>query len=73
MKKWFISVTAAFSQLLNATTGGNRDQSFSSRSWEAKTVGRPWGPLSVAFVDLLFGTGHCEGAFNSDNERTYDK
>lgn len=72
MREWFISVTAAWSQFWNAFWGGNRDQSFSSRSWEAKTVGKWWGKYSVIVVDFMFGTGHCEGAYLSDDERTYD-
>jgi len=71
MRSWFISITAAWSQGWNAFLGGNRDQSFSSRSWEAKVTGKWWGGWSVRFVDLLFGKGHCEGAFDSDDERTY--
>lgn len=71
MGAWFTSVTAAWSQFWNAFWGGNRDQSYSSRSWEAKVTGRWWGPYSVRLIDLLFGKGHCEGAFNSDDERTY--
>lgn len=71
MRAWFVAVTAAWSQFWNCFWGGNRDQSFSSRSWEASLRGRRWGRISVRIVDCLFGAGHCEGAYNSDDERTY--
>lgn len=72
MRPWFINVTAAFSQFWNAFWGGNRDQSFSSRSYEARLTGRPWGRVAVPVIDLLFGPGHCSGAYHSDTERTYN-
>ena len=72
MRRWFISVTAAWSQFWNAVWGGNRDQSVSSRSWEAKITGRWWGRYSVAFVDFWFGKGHCYLAYISDDERSYE-
>ena len=62
-------------QSLNMLLGGDQDQSFSSRSYEAMLVGRPWGRLAVTLIDALFypiaGRGHCAGAYASDTERTY--
>lgn len=69
--RWFLNMASAFSQFWNAFWGGDRDQTFSSRSWEAKQAGKWYGRYAVAFVDLLFGKGHCEAAYQSDDERTY--
>ena len=71
MTRWFVSVTAPWSQLWNAFWGGNRDQSFSSRSYEARLLGKRWGKVAVPVIDALFGAGHCAGAYRSDDERTY--
>jgi hypothetical protein len=70
---YFKSITAAFSQLLNAALAGNRDQSFSSRSFEGAIKGVKWCKVSRLLVDTLFfwEEDHCMKAFLSDDERTY--
>lgn len=70
---WLLNVLGALSQFLNSFWGGDRDQSFSSRSWEAKISGRWWGGIAVAVVDALFWfqPDHCRRAYESDSERTY--
>jgi hypothetical protein len=70
-KEYIINVLGTLTQGLNTLLGGNRDQSFSSRSYEAKQVGKWWGSTSVFLIELIFGKGHCERAFLSDTERTY--
>lgn len=71
MRRWANSVLAAWSQFWNAVWGGNRDQSFSSRSYEARLVGRWWGRIAVPVIDFVLGKGHCSVAYYSDDERTY--
>ena len=71
MRGWLFSVAGAWSQFWNAVWGGNRDQSFSSRSYEARLLGKRWGKVAVPMIDALFGKGHCEAAYRSDDERTY--
>lgn len=72
MNRYIASVAGAWSQFLNATLGGNRDQSFSSRSYEAALAGRWWGKVAVAVIDLLFVAelDHCRAAYLSDDERS---
>lgn len=72
MKKYITSIAGAWSQLWNAIWGGNRDQSFSSRSYEARLTGRLWGHLAVPMIDAVFYKGHCRDAYYSDDERTYE-
>lgn len=73
MKAWAVNVGAAWSQFWNAVWGGNRDQSFCSRSYEAKLAGKRWAIVAVAVLDVLFffQPDHCATAFHSDDERTY--
>ena len=72
MKRYLVNVIASWSQFWNAFWGGNRDQSFSSRSYEAFITGRTWGRFAVLFVNLLFlDPLHCPSAYHSDDERTY--
>jgi hypothetical protein len=73
MKTYLIGVLGALTQLLNALLGGDRDQSFSSRSFEARLTGKAWGYLAVPLGDLLFfwQPFHCLNAYLSDTERTY--
>lgn len=74
MTRWALNVLAAWSQFWNAVWGGDRDQSFSSRSYEAMLAGKWWGKVAVAVVNRLFWwePDHCRRAYGSDDERTYD-
>lgn len=73
MTRWALNVLAAWSQMWNAFWGGHRDQSFSSRSYEAMLAGKWWGKIAVVVVNRLFWweQDHCRRAFLSDDERTY--
>lgn len=75
MKNYILNVLGALTQGLNTILGGDRDQSFSSRSYEAMLTGKWWGRAAVTIIDALFypfdGKGHCEQSYNSDTERTY--
>ncbi len=75
MIRYLFNILAAVSQFGNALLGGDRDQSFSARAYEASLVGKWWGHAAVAAVNTLFffQPGHCARAYRSDNERTYMK
>lgn len=76
-KRWAIEVLSALSQFLNVVTFGDRDQTFSSRAYEAAVVhGKSaWKPL-LWLIDgvarLLGERDHCRRAYEYDTERTYD-
>jgi hypothetical protein len=72
MHEYIVELTASWSQALNAFLGGNRDQTFSSRSYEGFLLRKRLCLISKPCIDFLFGDGHCEKAFSTDNERTYD-
>lgn len=73
MTRWLLSVGGGWSQFWNAVWGGNRDQSFSSRCWEARLHGQPWATVAVPVINLIMlSRTHCRDAFLSDTERTYE-
>lgn len=72
MINWLSNVAAAISQFINALTCGNRDQSFSSRSYEARLYGKAWAYIAVPLINLvMLSKTHCLEAYTSDTERTY--
>ncbi|QQN73165.1 hypothetical protein [Croceicoccus sp. YJ47] len=75
MTRWIVAICGAWSQLWNAIWFGNRDQTFSARSWEARQAGRRWGAVAVAMIDTLFfwEPDHCRRSFESDDEPTYSR
>lgn len=80
---WY-NLLSWLSQGLNAILGGNRDQTLSSRIYEAAVVAERhhWWPVMVALdwfwcvVDQLLRKpkpelDHCAWAYTQDTERTY--
>ncbi len=52
-------VFRAASQLLNAATGGDEDETFSSRTGREAAAGRRLWIVIEFFIDGLFGERHC--------------
>lgn len=77
LRAYLINILGSLTQGLNSLLGGDRDQSFSSRSYEAKLTGKAWGKVAVFLVDALFypfgGSGHCKRSYEADTERTYNR
>lgn len=74
MKQWAFNLAVAWTQGWNAFWGGNPDQTFSGRSWEARSEGKLWGYIAVAVIDTLFfwQEDHCRMSFLRDeSEKTY--
>lgn len=64
----------AMSQFANAWIGsGNRDQTFSARTWEGRIKGIVWCKCASIFIDQLFfwTKDHTKTSFYSDDEITY--
>jgi len=59
----------ALDQCANAATGGNEDETISSRSWRAFVNGDAWGWSAVFLIDCLFGKGHCHDAAEIRNKK----
>lgn len=59
-------VWIAYSQLLNALTGGYADESFSSRCWRLRER-QPFRILRAVIDGLFFWDGaHCKGSYESE-------
>lgn len=54
MKKYLWTVLKALTQLLNALTGGNEDQSFSGRTGVAYLLGKRWAKIVKPVIDFIF-------------------
>ena len=60
-KRYIRNQFLAVDQSVNTATGGDMDETISSR------LGKNYqGTLLERFVDLLFWEGHCEGAIEND-------
>lgn len=71
MKVW--NVLIAMTQSLNATTGGNPDQTFSGRTAIEARTGRRWPVIREALINLIFAViagqrGHCEASIEWDEQ-----
>lgn len=55
-RAWVLAV--AYDQLANAATGGNEDETLSSRANRARAEGRRWGCLLCRLLDRL-DPDHC--------------
>lgn len=71
--KYLYEVAAAFSQLLNTILGGERDQTFSARIYEATLVRKPWAGVMRRIVNGLWfwQRDHVKSAYHADSEHTY--
>lgn len=58
-------LAVGFDQLANAATGGDEDETISSRAGKAARKGRPWGCVLCGFLNH-FDTDHCERSIEPD-------
>lgn len=73
---YFSRILTAVSQVLNAVLFGNNDQSLSSRCHEGALHGVKFWKYAEMCINFLWSgveLGHCERAFDSDTERSYNK
>ena len=74
MKRYVWGVLIAMTQALNATLGGNPDQTFSGRTALSARSGKRLAIIGEAFIDLLFSffgdRHHCENSIEWD-ERVF--
>lgn len=55
-------VRLAVSQFINAITGGDEDETLSSRTGRNAIAGKWWALVLEPIIDLFFGKGHCRRA-----------
>lgn len=62
MNDYIGNVKEAFSQLINAVTGGYPDEMLSARAYRTDAWFRSW-------IDAVLGSGHCEEMFRHEFTR----
>lgn len=65
MKKYIWNLLVAIDQLGNALTGGDPDETISSRSAKGQIAHKWWGTAMCRFLDV-FDKGHCPKAIEPD-------
>lgn len=65
MKKWIWNLLVSLDQLGNTLTGGDPDETISSRSAKAKRRGYRWGRVLCLALNW-FDPGHCEKSIEDD-------
>ena len=71
MKSYLWNVAKALTQLFNALTGGNEDQSFSGRTGIAFLLNKRWAKIVKPLIDWVFNKikgekDHCENSIEWD-------
>ena len=64
-KKHVHFILIGFDDFCNTLTGGNPDETLSSRSGRARSEGKIWGKLLAGFLDWL-QENHCKTAIYND-------
>lgn len=65
MKRYLWNVLISIDQFGNAVTGGDPDETISSRAAKAKERGKTWGKLMCKFL-AWFDKGHCAKSLEDD-------
>ena len=65
MKSYGRRVAVAIDQLFNALSGGDEDETVSSRAEKARRKGKRWGCVLCRFLDWL-DPNHCTNSIEPD-------
>lgn len=65
MKQYFWNILVNLDQTGNTLTGGDPDETISSRAAKAKAAGKTWGKYMCKFLSF-FDKGHCEKSIEKD-------
>lgn len=63
--KWLKNIGVSLDQLLNTITGGDPDETISSRAAKARNEGRAWGCWLCGLLDRL-DPKHCDNNIEAD-------
>ena len=66
LKRYFWNILLGLDQFLSVLTGGDPDETVSSRAGKAAVAGSRIGRLLEAGLDAVFGTGHCRRSIEPD-------
>lgn len=65
MSDYLWRVVVSLDQLINTLTGGDPDETISSRAAKAAARGRPWGCVLCGLLDRI-DPGHCARSVEAD-------
>lgn len=65
LRKWIFNVLIGIDQLGNAITGGDPDETISSRAAKGQFKGKWWGRWLCKALDIV-DPGHCPDAIEKD-------
>lgn len=65
LRKWIFNILVGIDQLGNALTGGDPDETISSRSAKGELKGKWWGRAMCRFLNV-FDPGHCPKSIETD-------
>lgn len=65
MKKFLMNILISLDQFGNTITGGDPDETISSRAGKAHEKGKTWGKLMCKFL-AWFDRGHCKKSIEED-------
>ena len=66
LKRYFWNILLGLDQFLSALTGGDPDETVSSRAGKAAVAGSRLGRLLEMGLDAVFGAGHCRRSIEPD-------
>ena len=65
LRKWIFNILVGIDQLGNAISGGDPDETISSRSAKAEFQGKWWGKAMCRFLNVI-DPGHCPKSIEED-------
>lgn len=66
LERYFWNVLLGLDQFLSVLTGGDPDETVSSRVGKASAAGSRIGHLLEICLDAVFGAGHCRTSIEAD-------
>lgn len=66
LKRYFWNVLLGLDQFLSVLTGGDPDETVSSRVGKAAAAGSHTGRVLEKCLDAVFGAGHCRSSIEAD-------
>lgn len=66
LKRYFWNVLLGLDQFLSVLTGGDPDETVSSRVGKAAASGSRTGQALEWCLDAVFGAGHCRSSIEAD-------
>jgi len=66
LRRYFWNVLLGLDQFLSVLTGGDPDETVSSRVGKAAASGSRMGRVFECCLDAVFGAGHCRNSIEAD-------